>query len=244
MDVFPFGTHVYREPCLDLEAVLRDLPLLKRLRLQHDQDSGALVGRRAAKANTISPAWSRLIKRAGELDLGIYLGLTMEQAPHVALAQVSPIATFVYCGWPVAQSADAVHHPHGWQARPLLGSSLACALPRAFHRRAGADAGPPYPNIWAWNTFQEIGFWPNEAGKLGFCYCPHTLARFREWLREKYGTLAALNATWQLNHAHWDEVEPPRREEPLAPFIDWRYFMDDVYPDAQSGIQDNGAARA
>ena len=27
--VFPFGTHVYREPCLDLDAVLRDLPLLK-----------------------------------------------------------------------------------------------------------------------------------------------------------------------------------------------------------------------
>ena len=86
-----------------------------------------------------------------------------------------------------------------------------------------------YKNIWAWNTFQEIGFWPNTAGVLGFCYCPHTLARFRAWLRERYGTLAALNATWQINFADWDEVEPPRREEPLAPFIDWRYFMDDVY---------------
>ena len=58
-----------------------------------------------------------------------------------------------------------------------------------------------YKNIWAWNTFQEIGFWPNTAGKLGFCYCPHTLARFREWLREKYGSLAALNAAWQINYA-------------------------------------------
>ena len=86
-----------------------------------------------------------------------------------------------------------------------------------------------YKNIWAWNTFQEIGFWPNTAGKLGFCYCPHTLARFREWLREQYASLDALNATWQINYADWDEVEPPRREEPLAPFIDWRYFMDDVY---------------
>ena len=42
-------------------------------------------------------------------------------------------------------------------------------------------------------------------------------------------TLAALNAAWQINYADWDEVEPPRREEPLAPFIDWRYFMDDIY---------------
>ena len=107
-------------------------------------------------------------------------------------------------------------------------------IPGRVRRRRASSASwrgrlGQYKNIWAWNTFQEIGFWPNTAGKLGFCYCPHTLARFREWLREKYGTLEALNATWQINYGNWDEVEPPRREEPLAPFIDWRYFMDDVY---------------
>ncbi len=29
-----------------------------------------------------------------------------------------------------------------------------------------------------------------------FCYCPSTQARFREWLKKKYGTLEALNKAW------------------------------------------------
>ena len=62
-----------------------------------------------------------------------------------------------------------------------------------------------------------------------FCYCPHSLARFRDWLRAKYGTVEALNAAWYRTFSSWDEVEPPRFGTILtyADFMDWRVYIGD-----------------
>ncbi len=225
--VFPFGTHVYREPCLDLDAVLRDLPLLKDYGFNMIKIQEHWSADESREGEYDFSRVERLVQRAAELDLGVYLGLTMEQAP-AWIWRKYPDCHFVY--------SDGRRHNQPTQYTiPMDGKPGPCwdhpGVREAASRFIAALAQTlgKYKNIWAWNTFQEIGFWPNTAGKLGFCYCPHTLARFREWLQEKYGSLAALNATWQINYADWDEVEPPRREEPLAPFIDWRYFMDDVY---------------
>ena len=224
---FPFGTHVYREPCLDIDGVLRDLPLLKSYGFNMIKIQEHWSADESREGEYDFSRVEQVVKRADELDLGVYLGLTMEQAPAWIWRKYAD-CHFVY--------SDGRRHNQPTQYTiPMDGKPGPCwdhpgvrAAATRFIGELARTLGQ-YKNIWAWNTFQEIGFWPNTAGKLGFCYCPHTLARFREWLREKYGTLAALNATWQISYADWDEVEPPRREEPLAPFIDWRYFMDDVY---------------
>ena len=226
-NVFPFGTHVYREPCLDLDAVLRDLPLLKSYGFNMIKIQEHWSADESREGLYDFSRVETLVKRADELNLGVYLGLTMEQAP-AWIWRKFPDCHFVY-------SDGRRHNQPAQYTIPMDGKPGPCwdhpgvrEAATRFIAELARTLGQ-YKNIWAWNTFQEIGFWPNSAGKLGFCYCPHTLARFREWLREQYGTLEALNATWQINYADWDEVEPPRREEPLAPFIDWRYFMDDVY---------------
>lgn len=225
--VFPFGTHVYREPCLDLDAVLADLPLLKDYGFNMIKIQEHWSADEPREGEYDFTRVERLIGRAGELDLGIYLGLTMEQAPAWVWRKY-PDCHFVY-------SDGRRHNQPAQYTIPMDGKPGPCwdhpgvrAAAARFIAELARALGQ-YRNIWAWNTFQEIGFWPNRAGKLGFCYCPHTLARFREWLAEKYDSLEALNAAWQINYGGWEEVEPPRREEPLAPFIDWRYFMDDVY---------------
>ncbi|MCY3833529.1 MAG: beta-galactosidase [Chloroflexi bacterium] len=225
--LFPWGTHVYREPCLDLDGVLRDLPLLKDygFNMIKIQEHWSADERREGDYD-----FSRLeqvLRRADELDLGVYLGLTMEQAP-AWLWRKYPDCHFVYSDGRRHNQPTQYTIPMDGKPGPCWDHPGARKAAARFIAELARTLGQ-YKNIWAWNTFQEIGFWPNTAGKLGFCYCPHTLARFREWLRGKYKTLAQLNATWQINYASWDEVEPPRREEPLAPFIDWRYFMDDVY---------------
>jgi beta-galactosidase len=60
-----------------------------------------------------------------------------------------------------------------------------------------------------------------------FCYCPHTQARFREWLKGKYRTLAAVNSAWYRTFASWDEVSAPRFGTILSytDFIDWKTFI-------------------
>lgn len=60
-----------------------------------------------------------------------------------------------------------------------------------------------------------------------FCFCPHTIGRFREWLKTKYGTLEALNRAWYRQFESWDQVAPNRLSTILSytDFIDWRTFI-------------------
>ncbi|HEM47670.1 MAG TPA: beta-galactosidase, partial [Alphaproteobacteria bacterium] len=60
-----------------------------------------------------------------------------------------------------------------------------------------------------WQTDNEFGCY--ETGK---CYCDVCAARFREWLRARYGSLKALNeawgtAFWSAVYSDWDEVPLP-----------------------------------
>jgi beta-galactosidase GanA len=224
---FPIGTHVFREPCLDLEPVLADLPLLKRagfnlIKIQehwsHDEPRPGEYDLERVE---------RLVARAGELGLGVYLGLTMEQAP-AWLYREHPDCFLVYANGVPHNDPTQYCLPTDGKPGPCWDHPGARTAAAAFIRALAARLGR-YENIWCWNTWQEIGFWHNDGGALGFCYCPHTLAAFRAWLGERYSTLGALNAAWRTAYGEWDEVQPPRRNAFNPPFVDWRYFMDDVY---------------
>ncbi len=98
----------------------------------------------------------------------------------------------------------------------------------ALSRRANQ-----YPALYGWDVWSEphVINWADfpYLPDAEFCYCASSQARFRQWLREKYKTLDALNAAWYRRFASWDEVEPPRFSTILsyADYMDWRAFIDD-----------------
>jgi uncharacterized repeat protein (TIGR02543 family) len=57
----------------------------------------------------------------------------------------------------------------------------------------------------------KITYIPNAT----FCYCPYSQARFRDWLRGKYGSLGKLNGAWYRQFHDWKQVEPALRHHPL-----------------------------
>ena len=49
-----------------------------------------------------------------------------------------------------------------------------------------------------------------------FCFCDHTLAAFRNWLRREYGSLESLNAEWRTAFGRWEDVTPLTTSEARA----------------------------
>ncbi|MFF6779339.1 beta-galactosidase [Streptomyces sp. NPDC012510] len=73
----------------------------------------------------------------------------------------------------------------------------------------------------------------NEYGTL--CYCDHTAAAFRVWLRARHGSLDALNeawatAFWSQRYSSWEQVMPPRATQwhkNPGQALDFRRFWSD-----------------
>lgn len=80
-----------------------------------------------------------------------------------------------------------------------------------------------HPAVMGWHLSNEYG---------GYCYCDKCKARFREWLKEKYGTIEALNEAWWTTfwshiYSSFDEVEPPMVQGEMAVHglnLDWKRF--------------------
>ncbi len=86
---------------------------------------------------------------------------------------------------------------------------------RVVRRYADSDA------LLTWMTWNEPASY--------VCYCPHTQARFRDWLRQRYKEdLDELNRLWGTEHPvdyqSWDEVRAPTGSGVLNIWWDWMRF--------------------
>ena len=83
-----------------------------------------------------------------------------------------------------------------------------------------------HPAVMLWHISNEFG---------GECHCPLCQAKFREWLKEKYGTIENLNKSWCTtfwSHIYnsFDQIESPSTKgenELHALKLDWKRFVTD-----------------
>jgi beta-galactosidase len=77
----------------------------------------------------------------------------------------------------------------------------------------------------------------NEYGcHVAACYCDRSAEHFRDWLRERHGSLARLNdawgtAFWSQQYGDWDEILPPRSAPTWrnpSQELDWHRFCSDA----------------
>jgi beta-galactosidase len=72
------------------------------------------------------------------------------------------------------------------------------------------------PRVWGWQIDNEL----SHYGKR-YSYGPAATVKFREWLKEKYGTVDRLNrdwggAFWSMNYQTFDQIEIPNPEVLVA----------------------------
>src|SRR5574340_1551946 len=87
-----------------------------------------------------------------------------------------------------------------------------------------------HPGMWAYDLWNEHSYSGGSPQRM-YCYCEATQKKFREWLKAKYGTLAALGKAWyRHSYAEWDNVHPPRSFSGYPESLDWLEFrIDDQF---------------
>ncbi len=232
-DVFPmavwYGGGKARAPMLETdpaakkEAWRRDLKQIKALgfnavRCWIDWASGE-----PAPGQYRLDTLDVLLSLAEEEGLKVIVQVYMDSAPEWVGRQ-NPDSLFVSSNGqairPESSPGYCMDHPAVRKAD--------LAFYEAVARRAGAS--PAFLGFDLWSEPHVIN-WANPTyiSNPEFCFCRNTVARFREWLEKKYGTLEALNAAWYRRHASWDEVEPNRLSTILSytDYVDWKLFIAD-----------------
>lgn len=89
--------------------------------------------------------------------------------------------------------------------------------------RAMAEHFASAPNVIGWQTDNEFG------GPI--CYCDSCRKGFQDWLRQRYGTLEALNRAWGAHfwgqkHGDWAEIVIPTEDFSYNPslLLDWKRY--------------------
>lgn len=165
-----------------------------------------------------------LLDLAEETELGVYVQLYLDSAPDW-VGRDYPDGRYVSAGGAAIDSQGSpgycYDHP---DVRERAGMFLAELAGRLADRPCfrGWDLWSE-PHIVQWSYFDFL----TEPAQ--FCYCPHTVARFQTWLRQRYEDIGALNAAWYRGFPSFAEVAPPRFTTLMtsAPSLDWQRFLMD-----------------
>ncbi len=169
----------------------------------------------------------QLLELADEIGLKVIIQIYVDSAPDW-LGEKFPDARFV------AQNGAAIPSqaaPGFCTDHPEIAKRVA-----AFYR-AVAERAVKHRSFYAYDLWSEphIINWAiiNYIPDAQFCFCKHTIAKFRAWLEHKYGSLQNLNTAWYRGFERWEQVEPPRFGTILSysDFIDWKNFISDKLAD-------------
>lgn len=162
-----------------------------------------------------------ILELAQEEGLKVFLQVYMDSAPQWLGARF-PDSLFVSSNGAVIKPESSpgycLDHPGIRRADLAFYAALAerVRLNPAF---IGWDLWSE-PHVINWAT-------PTYISNPEFCFCENTLAKFRTWLKKKYGTLEALNEAWYRRFENWADVEPGRMSTILSytDYIDWKAFI-------------------
>jgi len=161
-----------------------------------------------------------------------WLDRIMDRLADNGLYAVLATPTAAHPAWLSQKHPEVLRADAGGRRRRHGGRVNYCPNSTAYHEacaeidRRLAERYADHEALLLWHVSNEF-----SAG----CYCETCAAAFREWLKQKYGSLDELNqkwytAFWSHTYTDWEQVEPPYEHGErniTALNVDYRRFCSD-----------------
>jgi beta-galactosidase len=197
----------------------------------------------------------RLMQEAGVnlVTLGVFAWAKMEPHPgHFDFDWLDQLMDLLYAHGVRVNLATPTASPPAWLVRlhpeilPVTEDGVTlwhgsrrhyCPHSQAYRERAMelvthlAQHVHSHPALALWHVDNEYACHVTE------CFCDTSVAAFRQWLHDKYGTLDELNkswgtAFWGQSFGDWEEIMAPRRTPARinsSHQLDWQRFCSDAW---------------
>ena len=235
------------------------LPVVQRERRQHDYQAlvsfeappPALVALRARRlrerAMTGGFTWGGEVTDSLEIPRGYFGVYWYDRGPTTPEGLDQEIAAFQQTGDHAAlhyltrkELYRRTHDPAFLARKPSLDDPAVLDILRGV---AATSARNKAVYNMDYYFVGDEGSLTSYTDPVDFDWSPHALARFRDWLRAEYGSLASLNAKWRRSFAHWEDVVPFTTEEARAsgnfpPWADHRTYMEVQFANAYRAVRE------
>jgi len=180
-------------------------------------------------------AWSRIEPEPGRFDWG-WLDEAMDVLADAGLGVILGTPTATPPKWLVDRFPQILPVGPDGRVRGFGSRRHYCFRSPDYHREterivdALARRYGTHPALVAWQTDNEYGCHDTTR-----CWCDDCRAAFPAWLRQRYGTIAALNDAWwttfwSQTYGTFDEIELPEQavtESNPSHRLDFRRFASD-----------------
>jgi beta-galactosidase len=225
MPVFPYGAVYFRKSNPPEEDWERDHTTAARLGMNTFRHWVMWSAVEVAPGRYDWRDYDRMMDLAAKNGIRVILAEMVTAAPEWAFEKYAH-ARYVGADGRAVESGISGSSATGGFPGLCLDNEDARALAQNFlvalvERYRGHPALGGY-DLWNENTAN------GGSAQNMYCYCPATRAKFREWLRAKYGSLEALGRAWyRYSYADWAFVQPPRNFGGYPESLDWLDFRTD-----------------
>lgn len=209
------GTHYYRPPTPTQAEWPSDFEHVKELGLRIVQVRVFWNCYERAEGRYAWDDLDRFMDQAGGAGLSVVHQITLENAPAYIFSVHEGYRVDLRGDriWPIAHAA---FYAGGW---------IPC-----FDHPTVMDRGLEFTSrlVERYKNHSAMEFWHawNEprCRPMGECACPHSVRSYRDWLREKFGVIDALNEKFGKFFADFNDVDVPRDISDYAEMYLWRQW--------------------
>ncbi len=187
-----------------------------------------------AKINEVSLgifSWSMLERSEGEFDFG-WMENIIERLYQNGISVILATPSGARPKWLADKYPEVLRVAPDRRRNLFGGRHNHCYTSPVYREKVGiinrrlAERFGSHPAVLGWHISNELG---------GECHCDYCQSAFRQWLREKYGTIEEVNRAWATTfwshrYQSFEQIESPSpigESELHGLKLDWKRFVTD-----------------